>query len=486
LLQLLLNSLIMPTNDIVITVAECTKDIHSWLHKEVKLLSEMTMDSMEELISAYIEYDVRWNEIFADSDLDTPLKEMQDICINELKRREENGISDGDLNKLIPSSWELPHSEYVTRFDEIGIHLEDSMFCVMRALVSSTGIMMNASDIEACTTVDISIEDGELCKGGLSRFSIWPSRNEGTPASDESDRQILDGYNLTNVPIGHQRRRIQYAQSQNSSIFHFKFDITERYHIMQNIEYVNIDGSRTKYVDYKKMYDKVNSCVSDKCDENMKEASIEVSNDALSDSCMKQSESDNIIMKDPPHSNNLDGGTRQVINEWTNDEDIKLDELDNPHKKDVTGGKRKNKHRWPQQKKMKRDEYVKTEYGWGKEEDNVKYIGEDVVDFEKYSGKEDEDEKTCFPDLTWVFFDEPLKRLRPWGEKYKHPILPPRDAFREECMWMKLEEAMTVCPMLMKITQTREFEEQLLKLVHESNEFMKDKNIAGTVKICLT
>ena len=57
-------------------VTSATADIGTWLFKDVKLLSEMTMDAMNELFSALVKYDDRWNEIFA-GELPDHLKQLK-------------------------------------------------------------------------------------------------------------------------------------------------------------------------------------------------------------------------------------------------------------------------------------------------------------------------------------------------------------------------------------------------------------------------
>ena len=59
-------------------VDDCVANIITWTHNEVKLVSEMTMDSMHELMSPYVRYDDRWNEIFAKEHPDV-LKELKVI-----------------------------------------------------------------------------------------------------------------------------------------------------------------------------------------------------------------------------------------------------------------------------------------------------------------------------------------------------------------------------------------------------------------------
>ena len=45
-------------------VPSLTKDINSWSSREIELLSEMTLESMQELFSTLFKYDERCNEIF--------------------------------------------------------------------------------------------------------------------------------------------------------------------------------------------------------------------------------------------------------------------------------------------------------------------------------------------------------------------------------------------------------------------------------------
>ena len=45
-------------------VSSLTKDINSWALREIELLSEMTLESMQELFSTLFKYDERCNEIF--------------------------------------------------------------------------------------------------------------------------------------------------------------------------------------------------------------------------------------------------------------------------------------------------------------------------------------------------------------------------------------------------------------------------------------
>ena len=62
---------------------------------------------------------------------------------------------------------------------------------------------------------------------------------------------------------------------------------------------------------------------------------------------------------------------------------------------------------------------------------------------------------------------------------------PPRDAFREQCVWMTIDEAIDVCPMLKKITETAQFQEQLNKLLLGANKFLESKDIQESVKTSL-
>merc|ERR1711890_145912 len=66
-------------------VADCTANITTWTHKEVQLMSEMTRDSMHELMSLYVRYDERWNDIFDKEHTDV-LKELKDVAVAELSR----------------------------------------------------------------------------------------------------------------------------------------------------------------------------------------------------------------------------------------------------------------------------------------------------------------------------------------------------------------------------------------------------------------
>lgn len=61
-------------------VTECTANIDTWTRNEVKLLSEMTMESLHELMSPYVRYDDRWNEIFA-KEHPSVLKELEVILL---------------------------------------------------------------------------------------------------------------------------------------------------------------------------------------------------------------------------------------------------------------------------------------------------------------------------------------------------------------------------------------------------------------------
>lgn len=49
---------------IPLNIESVTGHIDKWLDKDVRLLSEMTMDSMKELFTFLYKYDDRWNEIF--------------------------------------------------------------------------------------------------------------------------------------------------------------------------------------------------------------------------------------------------------------------------------------------------------------------------------------------------------------------------------------------------------------------------------------
>ena len=76
-LQALFQKQIQPVVEIEVTPAHCTEGIEKWKQEEVKLLGEMTMDSLCLLMSNYVEYDTRWNELFARRELPVQLKVLQ-------------------------------------------------------------------------------------------------------------------------------------------------------------------------------------------------------------------------------------------------------------------------------------------------------------------------------------------------------------------------------------------------------------------------
>ena len=77
LLRKLLQKLILPAMETQVTPTECMEGVEKWWLEEIKLLSEMTMDSLYLLMSNYIEYDTRWNELFARRELPDHLIEIQ-------------------------------------------------------------------------------------------------------------------------------------------------------------------------------------------------------------------------------------------------------------------------------------------------------------------------------------------------------------------------------------------------------------------------
>ena len=84
ILQAFLQSLIQSNTKVLVTPSDCTEGIQYWLYNEVKLISEMTMDSLYLLMSTCTKYDTRWNELLARGELAGPLKELQVRNIDQL------------------------------------------------------------------------------------------------------------------------------------------------------------------------------------------------------------------------------------------------------------------------------------------------------------------------------------------------------------------------------------------------------------------
>lgn len=60
--------------------------------------------------------------------------------------------------------------------------------------------------------------------------------------------------------------------------------------------------------------------------------------------------------------------------------------------------------------------------------------------------------------------------------------LPVRNAYRVQCVWTKLDDAVNMCPTLRQISTTSIFQDELKLFVEQCNEYMKEKNISGSVK----
>jgi len=162
-------------------VAECTANIDTWTRNEVRLLSEMTMESLHELMSPYVRYDDRWNEIFAKEHPDV-LKELEDSASAELTRRTEEGIED-EINR---DPWVLPNSRFAHRLLQTGVLVENQLMCTFRSLLEMTGLKVKLGELEKSPYIDIPCEDNtNPHRGDASRYYIWTGLRTVSAGEDE-------------------------------------------------------------------------------------------------------------------------------------------------------------------------------------------------------------------------------------------------------------------------------------------------------------
>lgn len=155
---------------IPLNIESVTGHIDKWLDKDVRLLSEMTMDSMKELFTFLYKYDDRWNEIFV-KELPEDLLRLKNICKNELSKRE---VQNKHLVTTDGRPWRLPGSMFKHRLFNTGILLEDSHFCVFRAVREHAGIRIKLGEIETSTVLDLPVTGNpNPHRGDVDRYYIW-------------------------------------------------------------------------------------------------------------------------------------------------------------------------------------------------------------------------------------------------------------------------------------------------------------------------
>jgi len=178
-----LNKLIGATPLVKFDVRACVSTINAWSHDEIKLLSLMTMDSMLELMSPYMRYDDRWNEIFA-KQLPQELKELQDAATTELKRRED----DGNLDAVEESSaeWSLPNAPFKHKLIALGVLPESSIVCAYRSILHSCGLRVKLAELESSPYVDIAAEDNTNShRGDVHRYYLWNGLRKVNKGEDD-------------------------------------------------------------------------------------------------------------------------------------------------------------------------------------------------------------------------------------------------------------------------------------------------------------
>merc|ERR1719318_421479 len=162
-------------------VAECVSNIKTWTHKEVQLMSEMTMESMHELMSLYVRYDERWNEIFVKEHSDV-LKELKAEAVAELERRTEEGEEEYVNN----TPWVLPSGPFNHRLLATGAFVENNIQCAFRSVLQTTGLKVKFSDIEESPIIDVPLKDNpNNHRGDVCRYYVWKGLRKVSGTDDE-------------------------------------------------------------------------------------------------------------------------------------------------------------------------------------------------------------------------------------------------------------------------------------------------------------
>lgn len=239
----LLEKLILPNLETDVTPQKAMQGIERWEECDVKSLSEMTMDSLQQVMTKNVKgnYDSRWNELFARPELPQQLKEVQDICVGELKRLEEVAASESMDNADGGSEhkWLLPETEFMSRFDETGIYMEGSVLCGMRALMEKTGLRITMGQLEKSSVVDVTVE-GKGVRGALTKYYVWHKHTDVLKHVgkniDAVKKLQSDGYKLMKPSIINQGTKYLYKMSNQQIAL-----------ARNNVVYVNLDGTKVAH-----------------------------------------------------------------------------------------------------------------------------------------------------------------------------------------------------------------------------------------------
>jgi len=148
-------------------VPELFQTVATWETREVELLSQMTLESMKELMSVHVKFNERWAEIFSRELTDT-LKEIKAGCAKELERRKSEGHTEFQYEP-----WTLPHARMEHNFYASGIFLESSLQCAFRSIVQTTGIKVKLGELETCPFIDVPSDETATQTGNICRYYIW-------------------------------------------------------------------------------------------------------------------------------------------------------------------------------------------------------------------------------------------------------------------------------------------------------------------------
>lgn len=185
-------------------IQDFISDIKDWCLEAVELVSEMTAESIQKLMSLYIQYDENWGEIVEKEDNEI-LNELKTAAERELLRRTEIGLE----KEVNDEEWQIPSSPFKHKFTGIGVTMENELQCTYRSIIQVTGVKVKLADLENSPFVDIPLENEDVIHSGdVCRYHLWRSvRREPVNNQNELLAQIGEEWNIESEGAEKRRRR---------------------------------------------------------------------------------------------------------------------------------------------------------------------------------------------------------------------------------------------------------------------------------------